>query len=134
MNDVLEELRDLAMEFSLAKLTEDLAKKKRIAIEEQIALLIPGKETGQETVTLANGSKLVVKRGLNYRADLVEISRICERSSMTSPVKTKTTQELDVQGYEWYKEKHPSFFEYIVQHVTVTPKKVSVVLKPAKEK
>lgn len=121
----------LAVNFRHAKEAEETAKANRIAIEEMIAALIPGPETGQKTVTVKDGSKLVVTRGFNYKADIEAIKHY--QLAFGAPITSKTTHALDVKGYEWYRENHPDVFAQIAQHVSVTPKKVSVALKPAKE-
>ncbi|KKK55288.1 hypothetical protein LCGC14_3076070, partial [marine sediment metagenome] len=72
---------------------------------------------------------ITVKRGLNYKADC---RAICEFFNVENikdvPVKFKTSQELDVKGYEWYRKSDPKVYERISQYVTVTPKKVAVTL------
>ena len=135
MNDILDKLWELSTEFRFAKITEDLAKKKRIAIEEQIATLVPTEDTGQKTVTLKNGAKIVVKRGLNYKANFNGIQDALKNfTDYQIPIKSKTTLELDIAGYEWYRVNCPGVFPHIAQHVSITPKKVSVVLRLAEPK
>ena len=119
----------LSVNLRTAKDRENGMKARRIAIEEQIAALIPGPETGQKTVVVKDGSKLVVTRGLNYKADLDGIMNSLADTEWQSPIKSKSTCQLDVEGYEWYRKNHPDVFNHIAQHVSVTPKKVSVVLK-----
>ena len=128
----------LAVNLRAAKETEECAKARRIEIEEMIAKSVPGPESGQVTVPVKGGLKLVVKRGFNYQADLNKIQHLWDDSELPignimAPIKSKTTHELDAKGYEWYRENHPDVFSLISQHVTVTPKKVSVVLKSAEE-
>jgi len=123
----------LSVNLRAAKAREESAKANRIAIEDQIASLVPGPEVGQKTVAIKDGSKLVVTRGLNYKADLEVIRKTLTNPDFPPPIKSKTTYQLDVDGYEWYKANHPDVFSLLVGHVSVTPKKVSVVLKPAKE-
>ena len=113
-----------------AKDTEEQAKKNRINLEELVAKLIPTDEVGQKTVAASDGTKVTVKRGLNYKADLMEIEEFfIDYDDLPAPIAIKTTRELDIAGYEWYRKNHPGTFAHIAQHVTVTPKKVSVVLK-----
>ncbi|GAG27096.1 unnamed protein product, partial [marine sediment metagenome] len=74
---------------------------------------------------------------LNYKADLEEIQELfleMGQPALMSPIRSKTTRELDVTGYEWYKANHFDVWSLITEHVSVTPKKVSVTLKPAQEK
>ena len=135
MNNVHEELWDLSARLSLTKIEEALAEKKRIAIEEQIALLVPGPDVGQKTVKLKNGASITVKRGLNYKADLEKIDGLFldfGQPELVAPIKTKTTRELDAVEYEWYGKKHPDVFRLLTEYVVVAPKKVAVTLKAAR--
>jgi len=79
MNGIDDKLWELATQFRLAKIEEDLAKKKRIAVEDQIATLIPSKADGQKTVTLKNGTKVTVKRGLSYKAVLIVLCNFSKK-------------------------------------------------------
>lgn len=135
MTPELEMLTELVRKLRVAKAAESIAKEKRIAVEEQVALFVPTPEVGQGTITLPDGSKVVVKRGLNYRANLDKVEEIFIPTMIQqwmAPIKTKATRELDIRGYEWYKTQQPELFARMAEHVVVTPKKVSVELKPPK--
>ncbi len=127
---ILAQLSELAYVLKNAKAAEALAKSGRINAEEQIAALIPTKDTGQKIITLNDGTKITVKRGLNYKVDFDELygDMVCTCPQHIPPIKTKTTKELDSKGYEWYRENEPNVFGIISRHVTVTPKKVAVTL------
>ena len=112
-----------------AKVTEEQAKKNRINLEELISKLVPTDEVGQKTVVASDGTKVTVKRGLSYKADFEKIDAVCIQAGEHPPVKSKTTRELDIQGYEWYRKEKPEVFQLIAGHVSVTPRKVSVTLK-----
>lgn len=114
-----------------AKATEDTAKSLRIEYEEKVAAMIPGPEVGQKTVAMADGTKVIVTRGYNYKADCEKIALFFRREQFdtAAPIKQKTTIMLDPAGYEWYKRNNPAVFEAISQHVVATPKKVSIALK-----
>lgn len=120
----------LAMGLRNAKKAEETTKRNRIALEEKLAVLVPTREVGQETKALANGMKLVIKRGLSYKADLSAIQEIfANQDDLDSvPIKIKTTRELDVKGYEWYRANYPDVFQVMSEHVTVTPRKPSVTV------
>ena len=131
---------DLVQELRLAKVAENVARKRKVALEEEISSLIPSKETGQRTIEAKSDDgqaiKVTVKRGLNYKADLDKIDAYFFEESpsdghnlLATPTKAKTARELDVSGYEWYKETHPEIFAEIAKHVTVTPKKTAVTIK-----
>lgn len=121
----------LVMNLRATKLSEVTAKNNRIAIEEMIAEQIPGPEIGQVTETLESGQKIVVERGFNYRANLEQVRKAHAECDLDvpAPIKVKTTRELDVKGYEWYKGNQPEAFTQMAEFVTVTPKKTSVTLK-----
>ena len=122
-------LEYLVRRLRATKKTEEDVKALRILCEEKIAKLIPGPERGQKTVTLSNGSKVTVERGFNYHADCPAILD-CVKDF--PPVKSKTSIELDVTGYEWYLKNDPEKFALLAQHVVATPKKVSVTIKDRK--
>jgi len=125
----LEILQPLVENLISARDKEENARKERIAIEEQIAAFVPTKETGQKTVTFKNGVKIIVKRGLNYKADLEAIRTALAPYDVALPIQIKITRELDVQGYEYYRKNHPSIFSKITPYVSVVPRKTSVTVK-----
>lgn len=128
------QLQYLAIRLMQEKDDESKARDRRVAIEEQIAVLIPGPDKGQKTVTLEDGTKITVERGFNYKADLAEIEKVfaSEGESRYAPIKVKTTRELDVKGYEYYREHDQETFAVLSKYVVVTPKKVAVSLKAGK--
>lgn len=132
MNDPL--LSGLAAQLLEHKMEEDFWKKKRIETEEAIAAQIPGPETGQKTITLENGAKIVVKRGLNFKADIKAIEDAWHHDQIPPPVKMKTTRILDEVGYEWLRVNNKALFDLIAPHVSVTPKKVAVSVDAKKAK
>ena len=122
----------LAVNLRVAKEAESRTKKSRIAIEQVIAAEIPCGDTGQKTITLSNGTKITVKRGLSYKANLSEVAAVLIQNaddSLPVPVKVKTTRELDIKGYEWYMANHPALYAQMATYVTVTPRKVAVTLQ-----
>ncbi len=122
-------LMRLANELENAKAAEALAKRGRVEAEERIAALVPTEDVGQKTVTLDDGTKITVKRGLSYKAQTEEIQQCFLAAGVPHPpLKSKTTVELDTKGYEWFKENDPQMFVVMSQFVTVTPKKVAVTL------
>lgn len=136
--DIPTDLPSLSVKLRVAKLNEESAREKRIAIEEQIAALIPTKEIGSKTVTLLDGSKIIIKRDLIYKAELEGVRDViakCNNRGMglSVPIKSKTTYQLDEKGYEWYKKTYPQIFSQLTKYVSTIPRKVSVTLKPAKE-
>ena len=127
---MLLQLKELANAFREAKKAEETAVRTRIQAEERIASLIPTKDVGQKTITLSCGTKITVKRGLNYKADIDGIQRHClEMGGKLSLVKMKTTRELAIDAYEWTRINDPESFAFVSQYVTVTPKKVAVTIK-----
>jgi len=120
----------LVDKFTEYKDEENATRQKRVAIEEQIAALVPGPESGQTTVTLEDGTKITVKRGLNYKADLDEIRRVCDELHLEHiPIQSKTTHTLDERGYEYYLQDDPVIAQALSRHVTATPKKTSVTIR-----
>lgn len=128
--DIIKQLTELADELAAAKIAESLARDARIDAESRIADLVPTKDTGQKTIMLPDGIKIMVKRGLNYKANIEQIQDYYfDLPEKHSPIKMKTTRELDAVGYEWIRVNDPEAFAIISQHVTVIPKKVAVTIK-----
>jgi len=134
------DLNFLTKALRAARKDEETAKGKRIALEEKIAALVESKEVGQKTVTLEDGSKVTVKRGLNYRADVIAIRDMhyrtispVDQQRFPCPIKSEIKYTFDIKGYEWYKSNHPDKFDNIAEFVTVTPKKIAVTLQAPKE-
>jgi hypothetical protein len=133
MSDAQDLFSALVSQLQDQKAVEDNARKRRIELEETVALHVPGPEKGSKTATLPDGRKVTVERGFNYKADIQALENIfaaCPEKSC--PVKVKTTRELDEKGYEWYRANQADDFKLISQFVVVTPKKTSVVIKEAK--
>lgn len=124
-------LGDLVRNLLAEKEAEELCRRQRIALEEAIALCIPGPDSGQKTIKLDDGTSVTVKRGWNYKAKLEDIDAIFLDGMIGDPppIKTKTTRELDERGYEWFRENRPGIFSELSKHVTVTPKKIAVEVK-----
>ena len=128
-------LGNLADRLLVARAAESQARAERIVFEEQIIALVGfDGDSGQKTVTLDDGTKIVVKKELSYKVNFEALEE--ERFPLDEdgeqppmPTKLKTTRELDVKGYEWYRENNPDVFRIIAQHVTVTPRKPSVEVK-----
>ena len=127
----IETISLLAKQLLFAKSAEERSKNERIAIEEKMATYIPGPERGQKSVRLPNGTTVTVERGFNYKADLSGIAAIFAEKypNQPQPTKCKTTNELDVSGYEWYRVNHPEIFNDMNGLVTATPKKIAVSVK-----
>lgn len=113
-----------------AKVTEHFAETERIRLEERIAEKITGPDRGQVTETLENGTKVVVKRGYNYKADIADILDYFARKQLdtAAPIKV-TAPKLDEIAYEWYRNHNPSVFSDIAKFITLTPKKIAVEIK-----
>ena len=126
----LKRIEELASEFIAAKAAETLARNARVDVENSIAALIPTEDIGQETVTLPGGQKVTVSRGLLYKADVQAIEECFLAADIPHPpLKSKTTAELDVKGYEWFRCNDPQMFGILSQHVSVTPKKTAITVK-----
>jgi len=132
----LQELAIYCVRYLNAKQGVDMAKMQQNKAKVEIANRISTGGASQKTVTLHNGTKITVARGFNTKIDADEISKLFdtdeEFENFPKPLLTKTEQILDAQGYEWYRVNHPVLFAKIAEHVTLTPKAVSVTVKPPK--
>jgi len=129
---LVSELSKLAAALCIARDRERNETSARIKLENQIAALLPGKDKGQETTILPKTpfyqyeTKITIKRGLIYKADLDCIAEIMQNPEFPPPIKIKTTKSLDENGYEWYRNNHPDLFSLISNHVEVKNSKPSV--------
>ena len=127
-------LNELAKNLFDAKRTEDAAKKARITAEEAIALLVETDDNGSKTVDAGEGLKVTVKRAMAYEAD-VEAIRALDIPEDLLPVELHPAipaeYGFDEKGYEWLRKERPDVFAKVAEHVTATPRKVSVSLKLA---
>lgn len=125
-----EELFALSRQLTSAKVRENAAKNTRIVIEEKISALVSVDPTKkQRTVKLTDGSSVIVKHGLNYKADVAAIKKVFQQLP-PARVPIEIREVLNEKEYERYRKEEPEVFSKISQHVTVTPKKVSVTVCP----
>ena len=124
-------LAELAPKLYDAKRREYAAKKERIALEEQIAMLVETGDKGSKTVDAGEGLKVFVKRDLSYKADIDNLCAVAKSlNAQEAPIKVvPETLAFDDKVYEAMRESNPVLFAEFAKHVTVTPKKVSVTLK-----
>ena len=130
----MEELNKLAKELHNARREEDAAKKKRIAAEEAILVLVETGENASKTVDAGDGLKLTVKRSISISADVgairsMEIPEEVMPIKMTDPVPAGYV--FDPKAYASLRETHPDVFLKIAQYVTTNALKASVTLKLA---
>lgn len=119
-------LDELVEQWIAAKRDEDAANAQRVAIEQQICLLQPGKDEGATTVELSNGAKLTVTGKLAYKLDDLEALRNITHGwdGQLVPLKTKT--ELDATGCKWLRANRPDLWAQVAKVVTVKPAKTSI--------
>ena len=116
-----------------AKNAEEIAKARRILYEEKVAAHVPCPERGSKTVTLTDGTKVTVTRGLLYAADFPAIEQAFQTAGNTSiPIKIKTTRELDEVGYHWILENDSASSQLLSGLVTTKPAKTSISVKAKK--
>lgn len=128
----MDNIESVALELHKAKQWEKTAKNARIAIEEKLAAMVPTAENGSKTVEAGDQMKVTVKRAVILKADVKKLSEFCaEKGIEEVPLKTTTKTELDVGGYEWYREHKPELFKQMAAFVEMVPRKVSVTLKLA---
>lgn len=118
-------LAELVKELYTAKQNEEVAKKARIAVEERIAALVETAENGSRTVD-TGVMKVTVKRANSYKIDN---ERLFAQNFPMLVKEIPAKWEIDVKAYEAEREKDSQTYRDACDHVTVTPKKVSVSLK-----
>ncbi|MEG1836586.1 MAG: hypothetical protein RR203_02365 [Synergistaceae bacterium] len=115
-----------------AKMAEDEAKKKRIALEEELATAIelPNDFEGSRTREVEN-FKVCVKRSMNIKIDVVKLHEIEERISK---------EDMD-KAFRWKAELNKKPFEalpestrtVLAEAITKTPGKVSITVEKKSE-
>ena len=119
-------LAELVKELYTAKQNEEVAKKARIAVEERIAALVETAENGSRTVD-TGVMKVTVKRANSYK--IIGEPQLFAYQFSNLVKRIPATYEIDVKAYEAEREKDSQTYRAACQHVVVTPKKVSVILK-----
>jgi hypothetical protein len=131
-------IAELADELYQAKRAEDLAKDRRIEIEEAIAALVETGDNGSKTVKASDHFKVTVKRAMKYSADmetLMEMTKGMDASIV--PIKVIPEQHIpemlafDEKKYEQIRESNPDLFSKLARCVEAKPAKVAVSLKLA---
>lgn len=123
----MDNLEQLAVMLSNAKVAENAAKKTRIECEEKIAAMVETEINGSKTVEAGERMKITVKRGLSYKADMEALLAL---EGIDLPVKKiPAKDEFDEKAYEAMLADPPNGFVRILNCVTVKPKKVSVTIK-----
>ena len=112
----------LANEYARAKAAENVAKEARVKAEAALAEALGGKDDGSTSFKCGPMS-VTVKRGWNYKVD--DIDEFAKRF----PALVKVKPELHATAYEKARRENAELFEEACQHVTATPKKVSVEIK-----
>lgn len=119
-------LEDLVHQFVNAKHAEEGARKIRVDLEERILALVPAKEEGSDTTTLANGFKLTTTGKLSYKCEDLDALREVTRKWDGNLVPIKTTAALDETGCKFLRRERPELWAALARVVTVAPAKTSL--------
>ncbi|MEG1501938.1 MAG: hypothetical protein RR370_00955 [Synergistaceae bacterium] len=117
-----------------AKMAEDEAKKKRIALEEELATAIevPNDFEGSRTREVEN-FKVCVKRSMNIKIDVTKLHEIETKNSISK-------EDMD-KAFRWKAELNKKPFEalpestrtVLAEAITKTPGKVSITVEKKSE-
>lgn len=108
-----------------AKHAEAAATAARVAIEEQIARLIPPPAEGSQTTQLPDGRKVSLTGKLIYKADLDQLMRLAaDLPENLRPLKTTTT--VDETGLKFLRNNEPEAWAHLAPAVEIKPAKVAV--------
>lgn len=122
----------LAAEWLAAKLAEQNATAQRILIEEQILKLVPAKEEGASSTTLANGMKLTTTGKLNYKVNVDHMLNLCAGWDLKlRPVKIIT--QADETALKKIRAERQDLWAQIAPAVTITPAKTAVKIVEGNE-
>jgi len=134
MDELTQELNELACKLAAAKKAETLAKNARIEAEEAIAVLVETEVNGSKTVDAGEGLRLTVKREMGYKVDIDAIREMDldpDDTPLTLSKPKAATYMFDKKKYEAVIVAHPDLAAKLSEHVIATPRKVSVSLKIA---
>ena len=142
MTDVqLRELAFLVNAVDMAKKAKKSAEEKLVLAESKVVARIQADEdslknnkNSQKTISLLDGRKVTVARKFNVKANIEGMRNIVSpKANLPLPIKVEKKDVLDRDGYEWYRVNEPAIFMLLSEHVTVTPAKASITIKPPKE-
>lgn len=108
-----------------AKATEEIARAKRIRIEEELLPLVETKAEGSKT-TSVQGYKVEVKCGFSRKLEPDGFTAMAAIPDGLRPVKFKP--ELDEKGLKFLQSNEPQYYSLIAQHLTVRPSKPSFTI------
>lgn len=111
-----------------AKAEENLANKKRIALEEQIIDRLGKREEGAQTHELTNGVKLTITGKLSYKADMSLLMQLAgQLPENMRPIKTEV--KLDETGAKYLRNNEPEVWAMLAPAITTKAAKASVEVK-----
>lgn len=116
----------------MQKELEAYVRNRRVLLELEIAELIPS-ENASKIVTLKDGTKITVTRGLIYKANLEALDNL-RIDGFSQPIRIKTTREFDHVEYERCRIDNPTAFAEMAKYVEVKPRKVAVSVREPKAK
>ncbi len=127
-SDPQPDLLSLARDLALAKASEETAKARRVAIEEQIAALVPPIDGKTQTTARAPGLKVTVKRPVRYKVDPECFKEGLAPEIYEGCFKHKESWDVVPSRYEALRSLNPSAFAALSRHITATPGKPAVEL------
>lgn len=122
----LGKLDKLASDLLEAKKLEAQAKKHRIAVEEQIVMLVGSPDEGQRTHE-SDFFKVTVKGGVSRKADFKAMRELEGIGENLLPI--KQNDELDLEGLRWLEANMPEVHTKLLTVITTTPRKTAVTVK-----
>lgn len=126
-----ETIKNLCIEYCLAKRLEKDATDCRVSIGNKIADAIGVQSTDEGSRTLKYGQyKVTVKATINRKVDWDKFDEVSVGQS-DPPVKAK--RELDVPGLKWISENNVAYYEKLVDAITATPGRAQIEIKEVKE-
>ncbi len=121
-------VEQLSVEFIDAKAAEAKAAKDRLAIEQQIIVLLGVKTEGAKTHELTNGLKVTITGKQTYKADMPLLIRLA--SALPEDMRPlKTEVNLDETGAKYLRTNKPEVWAMLAPAITVAPAKTAVSIK-----
>jgi hypothetical protein len=118
--------KQLCQDLLLAKINEDAAKDRRIAIEQEIIALTGLPDEGTLSVD-AEGHKIKIEQKIDRKLDEKAWALIADKiPEAVRPVSIVETLKLDVKGVKWLRDNEPGFYKLLCGAMTEKPAKPSV--------
>ena len=122
-------LLEVARDLAAAKASEEEAKARRVAFEEELAAMVPPVDGKAQSSATAPGLRVTVKRPMRYKVDPAAFEQGVAPSIYEGCFRHKESWDVVPSKYEALRQLNPEAFAALSRHITATPGKPAVELK-----